>query len=445
MITLGTLLLSILLKVTTAGPERSIQIMNQSGAKVAIHWMHPQTGDLLLQGEVLNGASLNLNSFVGHEFEVRELPSKITGVCSGGDTCEVDYFKVSQNENQAVFVEPGIEAVFEDDKVLAQSAANVILTDCQKKALKAASNSPSNAESAIEGLVECVEQAVTSKIQASSEEVSFQTTVRNRMGNLLENYTCADYDLNTTEATSTDLWYADGVSHDIDILIDRPASKVHIVKNFINDEECSAMEEAAKPTLHRATVADGSGGSEVSKNRKALQAGVKVPWDKEREGDPIARVSRRVYNYVNHVLDLDINEYGQEDLMSIQYFGRGEDDDEPDRYMPHCDGDCTGLDFKPGNRMATMVMYCNIPEKGGATNFNKAGLHVVPEKGSATFFSYMDPETQVMDKGFTEHSGCPVIEGEKKIVTQWVRLGVTRETPWTAYNTLGVLRSSENN
>ena len=88
--------------------------------------------------------------------------------------------------------------------------------------------------------------------------------------------------------------------------------------------------------------------------------------------------------------------------------------------------------------MATMVMYCEVPERGGATNFRNAGLHIVPKKGSATFFSYIDPETMKMDSGFTEHSGCPVIEGEKKIVTQWVRLGVDDENPWHSFNTLGV-------
>lgn len=40
--------------------------------------------------------------------------------------------------------------------------------------------------------------------------------------------------------------------------------------------------------------------------------------------------------------------------------------------------------------------------------------------------------------GFTEHSGCPVFEGEKKIVTQWIRLGVDEENPWDSFNTLGI-------
>ena len=54
------------------------------------------------------------------------------------------------------------------------------------------------------------------------------------------------------------------------------------------------------------------------------------------------------------------------------------------------------------------------------------------------FFSYIDPETKLMDTGFTEHSGCPVFEGEKKIVTQWVRYGVDKENPWDSFNTLGI-------
>jgi hypothetical protein len=51
-------------------------------------------------------------------------------------------------------------------------------------------------------------------------------------------------------------------------MLDRPASRVHVIENFISPEECEAMEEAAKPKLHRATVADGKGGSHLSEHRK---------------------------------------------------------------------------------------------------------------------------------------------------------------------------------
>jgi hypothetical protein len=88
--------------------------------------------------------------------------------------------------------------------------------------------------------------------------------------------------------------------------------------------------------------------------------------------------------------------------------------------------------------MATMVMYCTVADRGGHTNFRNAGVHVKPKSGDAIFFSYINPESLIMDSGFTEHSGCPVYEGDKKIVTQWIRLGVDAENPWDSFNTLGV-------
>ncbi len=80
------------------------------------------------------------------------------------------------------------------------------------------------------------------------------------------------------------------------------------------------------------------------------------------------------------------------------------------------------------------VLFSDIPEFGGHTNFRNAGVHVKPTTGGAVFFSYIDPDTRITDKGFTEHSGCPVLVGEKKIVTQWIRLGVDDENPWDAFN-----------
>jgi len=85
--------------------------------------------------------------------------------------------------------------------------------------------------------------------------------------------------------------------------------------------------------------------------------------------------------------------------------------------------------------MMSQVLYCTVPTKGGATNFRNSGVHVVPTPGAATFFSYINPETRIMDTGFSEHSGCPVLEGEKKIITQWIRLGVDKENPWNSFNT----------
>ena len=89
--------------------------------------------------------------------------------------------------------------------------------------------------------------------------------------------------------------------------------------------------------------------------RKAKQAVISVNWNKEQQGDFISTLSRRVINYINNVLPLNIHHKGQEDIMSIQYFERGPDDETPVSYLPHCDGDCNGLEFKPGSRVAAMV------------------------------------------------------------------------------------------
>jgi hypothetical protein len=91
---------------TTKATERPIKILNESGSKVEIYWIHPQTGALTIMSSpnVLNGASFNLNSFIGHEFEIRELPSSKTGVCKGNgneQTCRTNHLAVTENSEQS--------------------------------------------------------------------------------------------------------------------------------------------------------------------------------------------------------------------------------------------------------------------------------------------------------------------------------------------------------
>lgn len=321
---------------------------------------------------IMNGASFPLNSFVGHEFEARELPSVATGQCKGEDQqCRVSYFEVSENDSQIMTIGPGLEIEFVDDKIRAQQEAGELVQQCQNRAkarLAAATSSGGGAAAAVDAaevqasmddLVKCVESGVAEELARAAEEISFQASVRKGMAEYMENYTCADLNLSSSDSLRDEVWRGakDYKPRAVHVMLDRPASKIHVVENFISPAECDAMAASAEPKLHHATVADGKGGSHFSEHRKAMQAGIKVPWNKEADGDDIARLSRRVYDYTNHVLGLDIQEHGQEDLMSIQYFGRGINDTSPDRYTPHCDGDCDGLPHKAGTRMATMVMY----------------------------------------------------------------------------------------
>ena len=75
----------------------------------------------------------------------------------------------------------------------------------------------------------------------------------------------------------------------------------------------------------------------------------------------------------------------------------------------------------------------NTATDGGHTHFRNTGVHIAPKPGDALFFSYVDPVTLQMDNLLTLHSGCPVYEGDKKIVTQWIRLGVDEEHPYNSF------------
>jgi hypothetical protein len=298
----------------------------------------------------------------------------------------------------------------------------------------------------IDALLSCYEDGLAKVFEDAHNKLSFEDKTRKRIGSMLENYTCADEELPTTQGREIRKWSYNDTLHDVHVLHERSDSQIHLIRNFITLKECDAFQEAASRILHRGTVADGSGGSKLSDNRKAWQAGIHVPWEKEADGDLLARYTRRMYGYANYATGYGMDVAGQEDIMSIQYFGqdgehpRGSNytSETPDRYTPHCDGSCEGLPHRKGARVATMVSYCTVPKRGGATNFQNAGAHVKPEAGSAAFFSYMNPETKSMDNGWTTHSGCPVVEGTKRIVVHWMRVGVNAEEPWDSFNTLNI-------
>lgn len=108
-------LLSILLllpgfsSVLADDPARSLQIHNESGRRVEVHWVHPESGELFLQSapDIVHGQNFALNTYVGHAFQVRELPAKRTGVCGGGGEaggeCRVDWFTVNESHDQGEF------------------------------------------------------------------------------------------------------------------------------------------------------------------------------------------------------------------------------------------------------------------------------------------------------------------------------------------------------
>jgi hypothetical protein len=402
-----------------------------------VYWLEPETGKAVRYADVMDGGKTVINSFVNHTFMIRDESSS----CEEQDeNCHVNYITVSdEHKRQLIHVKEGLQVQYEGEETIRDSnGGKRVVDECKAQASARLAFPGSDAARVLEDLSTCVEKGLTRLLEVKNDELAVESQDRRHLADKLENYTCADQTLSTSPPIEIRHWDYNGTTREVHVLHERSASQIHVLQNFISQEECDAIERAAQPLLHRGTVADGAGGHKLSEHRKAFQAGLKVPWDKEEQGDPIARVVRRLYDYTNHATGYNLSVVGQEDLMSIQYFGNGENDPTPDQYRPHCDGDCDGKIHKEGGRVATMVMYCTVPERGGFTNFGQAGVTARPTTGAAAFFSYMDPETKIKDHGFTTHSGCPVIEGTKRIAVQWMRIGVDEENPWDSFNTLTI-------
>lgn len=83
---------------------RELRIINEAGFKCNIYWINRWKNDeLVLNSEegVFHGGETQINSYVSHEFEVQEVPSKKTGHCKGpNNDCRKGHFQVNKNEEQ---------------------------------------------------------------------------------------------------------------------------------------------------------------------------------------------------------------------------------------------------------------------------------------------------------------------------------------------------------
>jgi 2OG-Fe(II) oxygenase superfamily len=441
---------------------RHFQVVNQSGKKVTVEWINPESGQSVPLGAPTNGESITFNSFVNHTFVIKEEDDNDDGN-GGGDavnsTHHEAYYKISENgQKQVVVVKKGLQVERLDSSTPTTTTprslqARDIVESCratveaQLRQAQSGGSDQGDIDKIMNDLTECLEDKTTDVLIVQNKDLANEASLRKEMSDKAENYTCADDTRETSEPIEIRTWTHhkdDDVVRQVHVLHNRPGgSQIHLIHNFISPQECEAIRLRADPILHRGTVADGKGGSRMSDHRKAWQAGLKARWDEEHDGggDAVAVVSRRLFDYANSVTRYNMTIDGQEDLMSIQYFGEGRENPTPDRYTPHCDGACDGLPHKMGGRVATMVMYCDVPESGGGTNFQNANVFVKPVQGAAAFFSYLNADTMRSEEGFTSHSGCPVLEGTKRIAVQWMRVGVDSENPWDSFDTNTVKKS----
>jgi prolyl 4-hydroxylase len=78
-----------------------------------------------------------------------------------------------------------------------------------------------------------------------------------------------------------------------------------------------------------------------------------------------------------------------------------------------------------GQRTWTAMIFLNVPEEGGQTNFPAAGVKVTPRAGNLLIWNNMDSAGH--PNLYSLHQGSPVLAGTKYVITKW-----HRERPWKA-------------
>jgi len=387
-------------------------------------------------------ASLGLDSYNGHQFLVRLIPH-VSGV-------ETKFRKGKEAEDIIVTYDVKRKALKAQSVKQAHDIKDKVRIAREKAARRVTttSNQQPRQINATSDLIETIDLATNhcaslrgdafSACMASNliEDITRLTDTktqlikfRDAMSSRLRNYTCADDFMETTKPIYSYDYHLADKPITVNVLLNKTHSKIWTVDNFITDAECDILHKHGKPLLRRATVAAEDGSSVVSENRKANQAAYNLHHQNPAT-DPLWPLFQRVLKMANDHAGYDLKPPGQEGFTIIQY-------NKEDQYTPHCDGSCDNSHHVSTGRVATAVLYCQAAERGGATTFTKSDIFVVPKRGQATFFSYKGPDGR-MDDGYTEHSGCPVLEGEKWITTVWMRDGVSEEKPWTQYDPSGI-------
>ncbi len=198
----------------------------------------------------------------------------------------------------------------------------------------------------------------------------------------------------------------DGGDRRVAVLASLQHPRVVVLGGLLDDVECDAIMEAARPRLSRSlTVEVNTGGEEVNDDRTSQGM-----FFTRGENAVVQRVEARLAQLLNWPVE---NGEG----MQVLRYGPGAE------YKPHYDyfePDAPGTPTivkRGGQRVATVIMYLSEPVSGGATVFPDARLEVAPRRGNAVFFSYDAPDPATL----TLHGGAPVFEGEKWIATKWLR------------------------
>ncbi len=209
------------------------------------------------------------------------------------------------------------------------------------------------------------------------------------------------------DLSESPLWL-DAGDRQVQVLMTMAQPRVVVFGSLLSEAECDELIALARPRLMRSeTVQTETGGSEVNPVRTS--SGM---FFGRGENALCARIEARIAHLLAWPLE------NGEGLQLLHYLPGAEYKPHHDYFDPAKSGTPSIL-ARGGQRVGTLVMYLNAPDKGGSTTFPDVALEVAPIKGNAVFFSYDRPHPVTR----TLHGGAPVIAGEKWVATKWLREG----------------------
>ena len=256
-------------------------------------------------------------------------------------------------------------------------------------------------------------EAVLASMRASGwdEEVAIQAMEDTLQGFLAEQAKVqglpAPVPVPGPDLAQSPIWL-DAGDRQVRLLMSMKLPRVIVFGGLLSDEECDALVERARPRMTRSeTVQTETGGSEVNLARTS-----RGMFFEREENALCGRVELRIAKLLAWPIE------NGEGLQVLHYQPGAE-------YLPHHDyfdptkAGTPAIVARGGQRVGSLVMYLNSPERGGGTVFPDVGLEVAPIKGNGVFFSYDRPHPSTK----TLHGGAPVVTGEKWVATKWLREG----------------------
>ena len=399
-----------------------------------------------------------------------ECPQAPNGQCRG---CA---FTVTDALDQVITITPDFQCHVQDARTEARAKAAQMMDDClqtlqaewKQKQLnhdKLPSTNDMKVEEIVRSVSMCAKSGIQKMVGGLHDEISFEAGLRSDMAVLAQDYMCHDtaqtetteYEYNLTwtyvdadgddhldhviDNTGHDLSpnnssnKSNGTKYNVELHLTEHAAGIRRIEQFVTETECSALlkkqEAQATNEFDMSTI---------------------LGDDKKTHDAILQRLVKRMYAYANTSLrGWDLTPEGQEPLRLVEY-GPTNGEMIQDALPRYSDSSSTILadkeddqqPYTPGHAVATMLLYCQVPDEGGHEHFTQAGVHIPPKQGDALLVSYVDPQKKLLGNAFlTNLTICPIVQGRKVVIMHRLRAGVSGNRPYSYFDQEATMSPSD--